>query len=194
MVDRKRPLAITPPIVVIGIVGAALTFMAIKPNGANAQATACGAALDFVQTRYRNYSQNIAVAEEPMRSAPDLGELAEILRLNPQFKSDPDLPIMRREAAVKHLSPVRECPELRRWLRTKSILHDDMKIMPLVTGKERLPFTVITLTMPVISGDKAFLYAGSACGMTCGSTQHVELQRTPRQGWMIVRVIRLSVS
>ncbi|WP_140851905.1 hypothetical protein [Sphingomonas glacialis] len=119
------------------------------------------------------------------RLAPSRKEIADLLRHSPELARKVDIQQMLAEADVRSASVVSHCPEVRAWLTTNNILHDDAQIEALAKGTD-YSVAILSISAPVIttSGDRATFYADDAYGPLAGGTMAVRYRRDVEGRWL----------
>ena len=111
-------------------------------------------------------------------------------------ESEMVLNLLIKEAEVDKLKPVEECANIRQWLDLSHIIHDDAQIDAATEGKERYPFTLISISMPVVSDDRdhAQMMIGQVYGALAGGRYTIRLKRRENNRWRIENRTGTSVN
>jgi len=100
------------------------------------------------------------------------------------------------ETAVAKVQPVKACSNIRAWLVASRILHDDGKIETETRGKEKYPFAIVEISMPVISKDRAHaqIWISTTYGPLAGGGGPADLERDQSGRWRIKATSSIWVS
>ncbi|QCB53693.1 hypothetical protein E5675_04070 [Sphingopyxis sp. PAMC25046] len=106
------------------------------------------------------------------------------------------LDLFVKGAVVAKVKPVEACANIRAWLAASRILHDEDKIEAATREKEKFPFVIVEISMPVVSKDRAHaqIWISTTYGSLAGGGGPAELQRDKGGRWRIRATSSIWVS
>lgn len=170
-----------------------LFTLTLVQSGPRQDDEACDIALQTLKyLRYENGGK-IAVSTESANnlgmSRAEVEQFAAHKRSNNRMDAESEmfLTLAIKEADVDNLKPVEECVNIRQWLDALHIIRDDAQIDAVRAGKEKYPFTIVRISMPVVSVDRdhAQMWIEQVSGALAGAGEIVSLKRQEGDRWRI---------
>lgn len=149
-------------------------------------AAACDLALGYAKRFKAEQDGPVAILSQPEFDIASRQELATFVSEHPEYRNDPELPLLLALADIRGKHVVAECGNLRSWIERSGILNDDRRIEEL-TRQEYWPFALLAMSMPAISedGSTALMYAGEFTGGLAGGYKALTFEKAPNGKWVL---------
>lgn len=189
-------------IVLFATLAIVLLTLALVQSGPRQDDEACDVALQVLKYLQYENDGKIAVstgsANNLDMSRTEVEQYAAHWRSNNRMDAAGEifLDLAIKEAAVKDVKPVEECANIRQWLDKSHIIHDDAQIDAAKAGKEIYPFTIVAISMPVLSDDRnhAQMSIAQVSGAFAGEGEGVSLKRQKNNRWRIENFFGMWIS
>lgn len=154
----------------------------------------CAVALEYMKKVKAETSRSLVVWVRP-RLAPSRDDIAAFLKQRPQLAHSADVQNALAEADVRDASVVESCPEIRAWLSSEQILHDDIRVRSIVNS-HNWPVTILSVSAPIITdnGERAKFYAEQGSGPHSGGLDAVRYRRDVHGHWVYDGKSSVSIS
>ncbi|MXO72815.1 hypothetical protein [Alteraurantiacibacter buctensis] len=118
-----------------------------------------------------------------------------MLEESPQLARDASVELALAAADVRDINVVENCPDLRAWLDSEGIIHDD-RSLEAITRLEDWPVAMISISLPALAdnGATALLYSYEGYGPLAGGLSSMIYKRDAQGGWVLHRTDHLTIS